>query len=119
MNEALIQSTERIYQGLTVARRHMKVRFRKEVTFEQSPSANSSIGGILSKDKASKLTDEQRRVLDKASHQSGWQVAERAIGQGRVGRCDRWTWVWPDKLDNWNPPAWPQQPPEDLQWHLP
>ena len=39
MNEALIQSTERIYQGLTVARRHMKVRFRKEVTFEQSPSA--------------------------------------------------------------------------------
>ena len=32
-----------------------------------SRSSSSSIGGILSKDKASKLTDEQQRVLDKAS----------------------------------------------------
>ena len=54
MNEALIPSTERVYQGLTMACRHNErfLRFRKEVTFEQSSSAKLRMAEKPVKEKA-------------------------------------------------------------------
>ena len=49
-----------------------------------SRSSSSSIGGILSKDKASKLTDEQQRVLDKAH---GSRCKTGACGDQQCSQC--------------------------------